>query len=93
MLRPHSKTYQDKDAAYTRILFERRKLSVLGLRPLERTGRGRRKGRNMGRERRGTKKKEGRGETRWGYGLHCVFLNIFPRPKSVTYADKGSLQM
>lgn len=85
MLRPHPKTYQDKDAAYTRILFERRKLSVLGLRPLERTGRGRRKERN--------RKKEGRGETGWGYGLHCVFLNIFPRPKSVTYAGKGSLQM
>lgn len=58
MLRPHSKTYQDKDAAYTRILFERRKLSVLGLRPLERTGGGQKKGEEYGKRKERNRKKK-----------------------------------
>lgn len=81
MLRPHSKNYQDKGAAYTRTLFERREIVCPGLEALREDWEGQRKGRNMGRERRGTES-----EPEWGYELHCVSLNIFPRPKSVSYA-------
>lgn len=48
MFRPHSKNYQDKGAAYTRTLFERREIVCSGFEALREDWEGQRKGEEYG---------------------------------------------